>query len=204
MSMASKYRLVHSEFYIENSDVPVNKLGITDSTIIHALEQDLLKDAYGVFAGELSRETIFDESYFKSLHKRTFASLYDWAGEYRNFNMAKGESRFCQGAYVDDQSEEIFSKLTDDENLWSTENKEIFAHKLAYYKCEIIALHPFPELNGRITRMFFDLLAFYKGYEFIDYSVVTAEKYIEASIDCVQYADCSRFEKIIFDGLTLR
>lgn len=202
--MASKYRLVHSEFYIENSDVPVNRLDITDSKIIHAFENDLLGDAYRAFVEDLNSETIFDEAYFKSLHRITFESLYDWAGEYRSFNMAKGESRFCQGAYVDDQSKEIFSKLLNDEVLWSSEDKDVFAQRMAFHKCEIIALHPFPELNGRITRMFFDLIAFSRAYEFIDYSKITAEEYIEASIDCVQLADCSSFEKIIFDGLINR
>ena len=202
--MASKYQLVHSEFYIENSDVPVNRLSITDSKIIHAFENDLLRDAYEVFVEELDSQTIFDEAYFKSLHRRTFESLYDWAGEYRNFNMAKGESRFCQGAYVDNQSKEIFLKLVDDEVLWNCDTKEEFSKRLADFKCEIIALHPFPELNGRITRMFFDLIAFSRGYEFIDYSKTTPEIYIEASIECVQLADCSHFEKIIFDGLLLR
>lgn len=202
--MASKYQLVHSEFYIENSDVPVNRLNITDSKIIHAFENDLLRDAYKVFVEELNGQTIFDEAYFKSLHRRTFESLYDWAGEYRNFNMAKGESRFCQGAYVDNQSKNIFLKLVDDEVLWNCDIKNEFSQRLADFKCEIIALHPFPELNGRITRMFFDLIAFYRGYEFIDYSKTTPEMYMEASIECVQLADCSHFEKIIFDGLLLR
>ena len=202
--MASKYQLVHSEFYIENSDVPVNRLNITDSKIIHAFENDLLRDAYKVFVEELNGQTIFDEAYFKSLHRRTFESLYDWAGEYRNFNMAKGESRFCQGAYVDNQSKNIFLKLVDDEVLWNCDIKNEFSQRLADFKCEIIALHPFPELNGRITRMFFDLIAFYRGYEFIDYSKTTPEMYMEASIECVQLADCSCFEKIIFDGLLLR
>lgn len=59
---------------------------------------------------------------------------------------------------------------------------------LAHYQSELIALHPFYELNGRITRLFFDLIAVYNGYEPIDYSAALAEgssglnAYIEASI----------------------
>ena len=36
---------------------------------------------------------------------------------------------------------------------------ERFAQRLAYYQGELIALHPFYELNGRITRLYFDLIA---------------------------------------------
>jgi len=43
---------------------------------MHEIEAQLLKDAYAVFLDELSSETIFDEAYFRSLHRRTFESLY--------------------------------------------------------------------------------------------------------------------------------
>jgi len=117
--------------------------------------------------------------------------------------MAKGESRFCQGAFVDSESQKIFDALKDDNYLKDYENKpkEEFAHKLAYYQCELIALHPFFELNGRITRMFFDMIAAYNGYQFIDYSITKPHKYIDASIECVQYADSEALQRIILQGL---
>ena len=72
---------------------------------------------------------------------------------------------------------------------------------MAYFKCELIALHPFYELNGRVTRLFFDMLVCCNGYQYIDYSGVSPEQYIQAAIDCVQFADCMGMEKIIADGL---
>ncbi|TAJ80771.1 MAG: hypothetical protein EPO42_03625 [Gallionellaceae bacterium] len=41
---------------------------------------------------------------------------------------------------------------------------EKFAERLAHFQSELIALHPFHELNGRITRLFFDLITVYNGY----------------------------------------
>lgn len=201
--MASKYRLESNSLYIGNSDVPQNKLNITDPNEIHELEKILLAEAYQVFYDELDENTIFDEEYFIGLHRRIFESLYDWAGKYRDFNMSKGESRFCQGAFVAGSSKKIFEGLRKDGYLKNYENEPIekLASKMAYYKCELIALHPFYELNGRATRLFFDMIAVYNGYGYIDYSTVLPEKYIEASIDCVQFADCSKMEKIILDGL---
>ena len=84
---------------------------------------------------------------------------------------------------------------------------EKFAERLAHYQSELIALHPFYELNGRITRLFFDLIAVYNGYEPIDYSKALVEglsglnTYIEASIQCVQRADSSKLHQIILQGL---
>lgn len=97
--MKSKYQLKENSFYYTNTDIPKNKFDIKESQIIQDIEQELLIKSYEMFFDELEEDTIFDEEYFKSLHKRTFESLYDWAGVYRDFNMAKGESRFCQGAF---------------------------------------------------------------------------------------------------------
>ena len=66
---------------------------------------------------------------------------------------------------------------------------------------EINALHPFYELNGRITRLFFDMIVLFNGYKYIDYSAVTAKEYIEAAIECVQFADSESMGTIILNGL---
>ena len=201
--MASKYQFKDSSFYYDGTGIPKNKFDITDFQTIHDLEESLIEEAYTIFTDKLDHDTIFDEGYFKQLHKKTFESLYDWAGEYRDFNMAKGESRFCQGKFIETSSKKIFEELAKDNYLkdYTDRSKEEFASKLAYYKCEINALHPFYELNGRITRLFFDMIAVYNGYEPIDYSTVTPQKYIECAIECVQFADESGFKNIILNGL---
>jgi len=201
--MASKYKVQSSDVYINDTDVPINKLNIDDSVEIHELEKELIKEAYKIFYDELNENTLFNETYFIELHRRTFEALYAWAGIYRDLNMAKGESRFCQGMYVQSESKKIFEALKKDNYLKDYENKpkEEFAKKLAYYKCELIALHPFYELNGRITRLFFDMIALFNGYKYIDYSTITPKEYIDAAIECVQFADSDNMEKIILDGL---
>jgi len=201
--MPSKYRFVKSDIYYPNSDIPKNRLNIKDPQKLHQLESELLEEAYKIFIDELNTATKFDEAYFKALHKRTFETLYDWAGKYRDFNMAKGESRFCDGKYVASYSQKIFQELAQENYLKNYYNKpkEEFAKRLVYYECELIALHPFYELNGRITRLFFDLIAIYNGYEPIDYSKITPQEYIDASIDCVMLADSSKMEQIILKGL---
>lgn len=129
---------------------------ITDGTTLHHLEESLLQDAFEIYVSELNDNTCFDEEYFKSLHFRTFSSLYKWAGAYRNFDMAKGESRFCQGEFVANESKKIFDELASENYLkdYKETPVEKFAERLAYYKCELITIHPFYELNGRITRLF--------------------------------------------------
>ncbi|MFK5986104.1 MAG: Fic family protein [Pseudomonadota bacterium] len=202
--MGSKYQLKNSSLYYEDTEIPKNKFNIKNSEAIHELEKELLEEAYEIFFNELDENTIFDEYYYRQLHQRTFESLYEWAGQYRDFNMAKGESRFCQGEFLVPSSKKIFTDLKKDNYLKDFEQtaKIDFVKKIAYYKCELNALHPFYELNGRVTRMFFDMIVAFNGYKFIDYSTVSPEFYIAKAIECVQFADSSGFEKIILDGMT--
>ena len=50
--------------------------------------------------------------------------------------------------------------------------------------------------------MFIDIIAAYNGYQFIDYSHISPKEYIDAAIECVQFADSTIFEEIIFAGLS--
>jgi cell filamentation protein len=177
--------------------------------LLHEIESSLLQQAYTRFISELETSVRFDETYFKALHRDTYGSLYEWAGLYRTMDMSKGGSLFCRAAYLEQEARRIFRELEREQYLKQAAagTIESFAARLAHYQSELIALHPFYELNGRITRLFFDLIAVYNGYEPIDYSQALAEgssglnAYIEASILCVQRADSSKLQQIIQQGL---
>lgn len=206
----SKYQFNESDIYVPGTDIPKNRLGITDPAQLQEVEATLLQQAYRVFIAECEPNTRFDEAYFKSLHRRTFESLYDWAGAYRSVDMGKGDSMFCRASYLDQVSRRIFGQLEQENFLSQGEDarQEKFAERLAYYQSELIALHPFYELNGRMTRLFFDLIAIANGYAPIDYSKALSEQtaamnaYIQASIACVQQADSQMLQQIILQGLS--
>ena len=206
----SKYQFSASDFYVPGTDIPVNRLGITDAGQIAAIEAELLSQAYQQFVEELTPQTPFDQAYFCSLHQRTFESLYPWAGEYRQHDTIKGNTRFCSATQLSRESQRIFAGLAAENFLRDGHTLPVpqFAARLAYHQGELIALHPFYELNGRITRLFFDLIAIHNGYNTIDYGVAFADdpevgnNYIRASIECVQRADTRRLQAIIELGLT--
>jgi len=205
----SKYRFAESDIYLPDTDIPRNRLGIETPDLLHEIEGTLLQQAYTRFITELDPSVRFDENYLKALHRDTYESLYEWAGQYRTVDMSKGGSLFCRAAYLEQEARRIFRELEQEQYLKQAADGTVekFAERLAHYQSELIALHPFYELNGRITRLFFDLIAVYNGYEPIDYSQALAEgpsglnAYIEASILCVQRADSSRLQQIILQGL---
>ena len=205
----SKYQFRQSDIYLPGTDLPVNRLGVTDPDLLHEIEAQLLQQAYARFVAALQPNTRLDEVYFQALHRHTFESLYDWAGLYRSEDMVKGGSMFCRAAYLGAQSSRIFAELESEDFLcgardWSRGH---FAQRLAHYQSELIALHPFYELNGRITRLFFDLIAIANGYGPIDYARALQDdpevdnNYIRASIDCVQRADSQLLQSLIEAGL---
>jgi cell filamentation protein len=145
------------------------------------------------------------------LHQRTWASLYEWAGVYRSVDLSKGGSLFCRAVFLEAESRRLFLALEKEDFLKQAadEPKDKFAERLAHYQCELIALHPFYELNGRITRLFFDLIALQNGYGPIDYSATLDDEaangdnaYIRASVACVRAANDDLLRQIIFDGLS--
>ncbi len=199
----SKYQFNASDIFLPGTDIPKNRLGITQPEILYQVEETLLQQAYQTFIAECEPDTRFDEAY--SLHQRTFEPLYDWAGAYRSVAMSKGNSIFCRANYLARESQRIFRELEQDSFLKQIRDstREKFAERLAYNQSELIALHPFYELNGRITRLFFDLIAVANGYSPIDYSKALLEQtaamntYIKASIACVQQADSRMLQQII-------
>lgn len=124
-------------------------------------------------------------------------------------DMRKGNSLFCRAADLGAESKRLFRKL-ERENVPRDAGacpREQFAERLADYQCELIALHPFYEINGRITRLFCDLIAIFNGYGPIDYSPALApgdrgNVYVEASIACVREADHTPLCQLLLAGLS--
>jgi cell filamentation protein len=200
-----KYDSAKDYIYYTNSTVPINKLGIKNSEEIEELETQLFLKSYEYFHKNLEEKTVFNQKYLRGLHKFAFAKLYSWAGKYRNKNISKDRAVFCQAIYLKDQMNKMFSNFKKDNYLKNFRDKPIkdFASKIAYYMCELIVIHPFFELNGRTIRLFFDMIAIYNGYEYIDYGNISARKdnaFIQASKHCMS-GNCCIMEKIILNGL---
>lgn len=204
----SKYTHDKNYIYYDGSNIPINKLNIQNLKTLEETERKFLLKGYEYFHKKLSESTVFDEKYFKELHKISFDKLYDFAGKYRTINISKGYSTFCQVKFLNQISKELFGKLQNDNFLknYSDKPKDEFAQKITYYMCELIALHPFFELNGRIIRLFFDMIVTYNGYEYINYKHTlnnknnTGNKFIKASIDCMAGNEKTMYE-IILIGL---
>lgn len=173
-----KYISDKNYIYYSKSNVPINALGIKNAKEIEELETQLFLKAYEHFHKSLNKKTTFDQKYLKAIHGFGFTKLYSWAGKYRTVNIAKNNAVFCQAIYLQQQIDALFMELKKDNYLKDYKSKTTteFSEKIAYYMCELIALHPFCELNGKLN------------------------SFIEASKACMS-RNCKPMEVIIAKGL---
>ena len=168
-----------------HSDVLMNKLGIQDAEELKKAEREITSLRLAN-ARVYKIRGQFDLQHLKDIHKYIFQDVYDWAGEIRWVNIAKG-NMFCNYPFIEANAESLFTKLKKEKYLKETPEQDM-PIRLAYYLSEINVIHPFREGNGRSQRLWIEYLA--EEYS-VDFSEVTAEEMIQASAEAFacQY-DC--------------
>lgn len=147
-----------------------NKLGITDSAELARAEEKISK----VKALELFEKGLLDTyetGTFQGLakiHEYLFDGIYDFAGQMRRVNLAKGNFRFVPVMYLENALEHI-SKMP----------QSTFEEIIEKY-VEMNVAHPFREGNGRSTRIWLDSILKEKLKLVIDWSKVDKEDYLLA------------------------
>ena len=147
-----------------------NKFGISDSLELAKIEEKLSKK---------KAIQLFESGYLDSLDAGTFASLakihqflfdeiYDFAGQVRDVNIAKGNFRFAPVIYLQAALENI-DKMP----------QKSFDEIIAKY-VEMNVAHPFREGNGRSARIWLDLMLKKELNLVVDWSKVNKEDYLLA------------------------
>ena len=96
-------------------------------------------------------ETIFTESFIRLVHKRMYADVWSWAGEFRKTNKNMGIDKA--------QIPTELRYLLDDTRYWH-ENKTYPPDEIAVrFKHRIVSIHCFPNGNGRHSRLMADIIA---------------------------------------------
>lgn len=147
-----------------------NKFNITNSAELAKVEEKISKTK----ALELFKKGLLNDleaGTFDSLakiHKYLFDEIYDFAGEIRNVNIAKGNFRFVPVIYLETALKNI------DKMPQSTFDEIIEKY------VEMNVAHPFREGNGRSTRIWLDLILKKQLGKVVDWSSVDKEDYLLA------------------------
>ena len=147
-----------------------NKLGLTSSTDLAREEERISKKK----AVELFDKGILESlpagkfSTLQAIHKYLFGDIYDFAGELRTVNIAKGNFRFAPLMYLQAALENI------DKMPQSTFDEIVEKY------VEMNIAHPFREGNGRSTRIWLDHILKNEIGKVVDWSKVDKEDYLLA------------------------
>lgn len=147
-----------------------NKLGIKDSSELARIEEKITKTkAKELFeTGLLNTLSAGKFESLAKIHKFLFGEIYNFAGEVRNVNLAKGNFRFAPLMYLEQALAHI------DEMPQS--NFDEIVEKYV----EMNIAHPFREGNGRSTRIWLDLMLKKEIGKVVDWSEVDKEDYLLA------------------------
>ena len=147
-----------------------NKLGLISSADLAREEERLSKKK----AVELFENGVLDTlpagkfSTLQAIHKYLFEDIYDFAGELRTVNLAKGNFRFAPLIYLE-------AALANIDKMPQSTFDEIIEKYM-----EMNIAHPFREGNGRSTRIWLDHILKTEIGKVMDWSKVDKEDYLLA------------------------
>ena len=147
-----------------------NKLGITDSFKLANEEERISKkkaiDLFQTdFLNELKPGSL--EALVK-IHRHLFKDIYEFAGQLRTVNIAKGNFRFASAIYLNEALKSI-------EKMPQSTFDEIIEKYV-----EMNIAHPFREGNGRSARIWLDLILKSELKKVVDWSKVDKDDYLLA------------------------
>lgn len=126
---------------------------ITARNELNELEQRNIAEADGwAFA---RKRKILDEAFLKGLHRRMFNQVWRWAGKYRTTERNLGVTHY--------RIQPELWQVIDDVQYW-IENQTYAPDELAVrFHHRLVFVHPFPNGNGRWSRLAADLLITRQG-----------------------------------------
>lgn len=157
---------------------------------LNELEQQniLLADTW-VFA---RKHDPLKEAFARRLHRRMFGEVWRWAGAYRDSNKNIGVDR--------DRIQIRLHEALDNVRYW-IEHKTFSADEIAVrFHHALVFIHPFPNGNGRWSRLMADILAVRLGQPRFTWgrsTLYTADKTRRAYIEALKTADNHDFALLI-------
>ena len=172
------------KYCYSGTDVLRNKLGIMDGKILAEAERDFAAVRQSeMYVNGMTGD--FSLRHLCNIHRQLLQDVYMWAGKIRTVDIAKNTC-FCLVQYIDSQFDYVYKQLRKDNFLADIESRDKMAERLAYYLGEINAIHPFREGNGRVQRIFIEQLCNHNGRYCIDYTGISPEDMIQASVNSMR------------------
>lgn len=122
---------------------------------LDSLEEQNIEVAYrglgvSVVEHDLQSDDVLDDVFLRDMHRQLFCDVWLWAGRYRTRELSIG---------IDPSTVALETRnLMDDARAWlayGTFSEQEIAVRLSH---GITRIHPFPNSNGRLSRLYVDIL----------------------------------------------
>ena len=154
-----------------------------------SLDEKSKQKAYELFEiGFIDNIEVGTAKGLQQIHGYIFGGLYDFAGQIRTLNIAKGGFAFAPAAYLDGALAHI--EAMPEDTLEAIVNKYV----------EMNVAHPFMEGNGRSTRIWLDLIFKKNLKKCVDWSQIDKTEYLDAMRESVD--DPHRIFELLQGALT--
>ena len=175
------YDAINSKYTYKGTDILKNKLGIKDEKLLKEYETRIVAFKIATISTVIL-PMYYTPERLKFIHKYLFDDIFYFAGEYREENITKGNFRFSEFEYIEENIQRIFNNIKIDEMKKMSFND--FVKQISYIMTELNVLHPFREGNGRTIRELVREICFDCGYV-IDWYEINHDDILRASIKAV-------------------
>jgi cell filamentation protein len=110
------------------------------------------------------------------MHQRWLSEIYEWAGEYRGVNIAKGAFMFAAANQVPRLMQEFERGALREYTPCRFGTSIAQATALAIVHAELILIHPFRDGNGRCARLLAMLMGLQAGLPALDFGEIRGAK----------------------------
>ncbi|UVO53401.1 Fic family protein [Sphingomonas sp. SUN039] len=150
---------------------------LTDADELDRVERRLVADRFA----EGAPTGNFDLPHLRAIHRHLFQDIYDWAGEIRTLEIAKGGSQFMYVRYIATGMADVHRRVIEWKYLRGLDADE-FAAKAGEIIGDINHIHPFREGNGRTQLTYLLQLAAQAGHV-VDVRAIDRTQWYAASVE---------------------
>lgn len=165
-----------SRFFIVSNNKVFNRRYATKNKVYAAYEDELEKIEFiysiiksgSLIRNYMTKQKSLGESVFKKCHEELFGGLYDWGGKYRNEEVVISARNFPT-MHPDDVPAQMKSFCTDFANQYLSKvknNREKLIDALVFAHERLAWIHPFSDGNGRTIRLYLEIVARTRGFNF--------------------------------------
>ena len=138
------------------------------------------------------KRDVLDEKFLRNLHTRMFGQVWKWAGDYRKTPRNIGVEAWRIPMDV--------AQAIDDAKFWVANGTYSPDEIAVRFSHRLVAIHPFPNGNGRFSRMVGDLLAQQLGqprFSWGSANLVDPNETRQAYMAALRAADAHNLEHLI-------